>query len=386
MTQQTIARMAFACLALWASSCLNVTEERARRDLEVGKRESAGTRVEVTDGLAAVRALSTSSLELWANAPALRVLLELPGWQAPSSGGAASAEAPPPFTVVVRNVLRGVEVTLRDDEGAPVSVQAVERDAAAEGASEFVFSFERGSGGVFSFELRPPDLDSDRPFTFIALADVQEAIDRVGDVFAKMNEQREARFAMFSGDITEDGSASELAHFQREMRALSMPLYTTLGNHELGDSDVPYHDYFGRGSQSFRFHGVRFTTLDSASATVDPMVYGWLEEWLRAGQAENHLLFMHVAPLDPSGVRNGAFSSRAEAAKILSMLGRARIDTTFYGHVHSYYAFENAGIPAYISGGGGAIPERFDGVGRHFLAVRVDPRVAGTDVDLVRVD
>ncbi|RKG95450.1 metallophosphoesterase, partial [Corallococcus carmarthensis] len=38
------------------------------------------------------------------------------------------------------------------------------------------------------------------------------------------------------------------------------------------------------------------------------------------------------------------------------------------------------------SGGGGAIPERFDGVGRHFLAVDVDPSVGVRDVGLVRVD
>ncbi|NPC52723.1 metallophosphoesterase, partial [Corallococcus exiguus] len=51
-----------------------------------------------------------------------------------------------------------------------------------------------------------------------------------------------------------------------------------------------------------------------------------------------------------------------------------------------YYSFSNAGIPAYISGGGGAIPERFDGVGRHFLAVDVDPSAGVREVGLVRVD
>lgn len=40
------------------------------------------------------------------------------------------------------------------------------------------------------------------------------------------------------------------------------------------------------------------------------------------------------------------------------------VDLTVHGHVHSYYAFANAGIPAFITGGGGAIPERFDAIGR----------------------
>ena len=71
------------------------------------------------------------------------------------------------------------------------------------------------------------------------------------------------------------------------------------------------------------------------------------------------------------------------------MLARLRsggVDATFYGHIHSFYAYENAGIPAYITGGGGAIPERLDGIGRHFLAVDADPGARTLRSTLVRVD
>ena len=71
---------------------------------------------------------------------------------------------------------------------------------------------------------------------------------------------------------------------------------------------------------------------------------------------------------------------------LLSRLASAKVDLTLYGHIHSYYAFENAGIPAFISGGGGAIPERFDGVGRHFLTVDVDPITSRLQTALVRID
>jgi hypothetical protein len=79
--------------------------------------------------------------------------------------------------------------------------------------------------------------------------------------------------------------------------------------------------------------------------------------------------------------------SRKEAAKLLGMLANGNVDATFYGHLHSYYAYENAGIPAYISGGGGAYPERWDGIGRHFLVVDLDPGSARVEsVGVVRVD
>src|SRR5262245_52431914 len=81
---------------------------------------------------------------------------------------------------------------------------------------------------------------------------------------------------------------------------------------------------------------------------------------------------MHIAPIDPTGVRNGSFASRPEAAKLLGKLAAADVDLTVYGHVHSYYDFENAGIQAFISGGGGAVPERFDNIGRHFMVFDID--------------
>jgi len=70
---------------------------------------------------------------------------------------------------------------------------------------------------------------------------------------------------------------------------------------------------------------------------------------------------------------------------LLEKLAAGSVDLTLYGHIHSYYSYENAGIPAVISGGGGAHPERMDGIGRHYVVVTLDDtRVLGTEV--VRVD
>jgi Icc protein len=99
-----------------------------------------------------------------------------------------------------------------------------------------------------------------------------------------------------------------------------------------------------------------------------------------------HIFGTHYPPIDPAGARAGSFRSRKEAAKLLSLLAAGEVDLTLYGHIHSYYSFSNAGIPAHISGGGGAIPERLDGIGRHFMVIETDPpRGVGT-VGLVRVD
>jgi Icc protein len=71
---------------------------------------------------------------------------------------------------------------------------------------------------------------------------------------------------------------------------------------------------------------------------------------------------------------------------LLARLAAGGVDLTLYGHIHSYYRFHNAGIPAYISGGGGSHPERFDQIGRHFLVVDADPGAGTLQVRVVRVD
>jgi 3',5'-cyclic AMP phosphodiesterase CpdA len=201
-----------------------------------------------------------------------------------------------------------------------------------------------------------------------------------------MNEEPDLDFLLGAGDLTQQGTVEQLVRYQKELRELDIPYYTTLGNHELGTTPPPYQDYFGRASFHFVHRGVRFSMLDSGSATLDPTVDGWLDVWLAAGRDHVHVVAMHIPPLDPVGVRNGAFGSRSEAAALLARLAQAHVDLTLYGHIHSYYAFDNAGIPAFISGGGGALPERFDDIGRHFVVIDVDARRGVVGSRIVRVD
>lgn len=362
--------LVLAFLALATIGCLDVARERSERDLEVGRREADGLRIQVRDGLAAVRRLDHDTLELWANAPQIHATLIF---------SETTAEV---FRIRVRNVLPDAELNLRLADGRAATQSSVNTTVVTERRVEL----RPGSDRVFLLEVAAPDQGTLAPFEFLAFADVQDAIEDVGEIFARMNRQEFARFVMLTGDISERGRREELERFQVEQRALRIPIFVTLGNHELGTSTLPYYDYFGRGSQSFSFRGVRFTTLDSASATLDPVVYEWLDGWLAQGRDQAHFVFMHVPPIDPIGTRNGCFSSRAESNKLVGRLARAGISAAIYGHVHSYYSFEHAGIPAFISGGGGAIPERFDGIGRHFLAVQVDPRSRTFRSRIVRVD
>jgi predicted phosphodiesterase len=361
----TLTRSFWLLSCFIALSCLRPSEERIEQDRAVGSAESEGLTVEVRDGLAAIRALSGTELVLWGSAPAYELTVR--------------SDQPRELSVEIQNRLPDAELTGASDvatvapgDASEVPTRKRYRVALPVGESRFA--------------VAAPDQNTREPFEFALLSDVQEAIDRVQDVYAKVNELSDVRFLLGAGDLTERGTRAELERFQRELLRLKVPYFTTLGNHELGTNPVLYYEYFGRGNFQFRFHGVAFTLLDDASASLDPTAFEWLEEWLRAARSDVHVVAMHIPPIDPIGVRNGSWASRNEAAKLLGRLAEGRVDLTLYGHVHSYYSFDNAGIPAFISGGGGAIPERFDRIGRHVMLFTASPGEGITGQRVVRVD
>jgi Icc protein len=351
-------------------SCVDVASGRASRDIEIGKASANGIRVTVERGLAAVRHIDNAELHLWASAPSLSFQID------------PTEATPGPFRVRIENVVDNAVLTVTSSDTAPISVNIVSSPF----PTEKTWQFAMEPGKSVTVKLAAPDEFLNEPWRFAVYADVQDAIDNVHEIYAKMNETPNIRFAVISGDLTSQGTAAQLEEFQAAMKVLKFPCFATLGNHELGTRDDLYHDYFGRGNYSFRFRDVQFSMLDSASATIDPLVYTWLDGWLDESRDKLHVVTMHIAPIDPVGARNGSFASRAEADKLLTKLANGGVDLTLYGHVHSFYAFENAAIPAYISGGGGAIPERLDGIGRHFLTVDVSPPNRIEQVAVVRVD
>ncbi len=363
MRFSTVARVACVMGIATFASCLQVADERAERDDAIGLAEDAEqTRVVVQDGAALVLDLARQRLRLRANAPELTVAL--------TPGTATGA-----WEITLENVLDDAVL-----EGAPSQPIATPEGPVT--TRRFLVQVR----GPVTLQLRAPDRDDATPWQFAFLADVQEAIDEVQDVYRRMSETH-ARFGLFGGDLTSNGTPDQLERFVNELRTLPFPIYFTLGNHELGTDDgAPYQRMIGRTSSHFQFRGAAFTLLDSASATLSPKVYDRLEGWLDQGRALPHVVTMHIPPLDPSGARDGSFASKIEAQKLLARLARGGVDLTLYGHIHSYYAFSNGGIPAFIAGGGGAIPERLDGIGRHFLLVDVAPAQSLLTTSLVRVD
>jgi 3',5'-cyclic-AMP phosphodiesterase len=363
-----LASIAWAAIA--ATGCVGAGESRALDELEVGSAAAGGVQWEVEGGLAHVRAITLGQVTLWAQAPDLRFEV------------VAAADAVLDWEVAVENCMPDAELTSDDPE---VLVEAL----GGPRPTSRRFAVTLPAGRTVALRLAPPDADALEVWRFAAMGDIQTAMYRVDDVFERINRHPDVRFVVGLGDLVESATIAEYDLLAEKLTVLEVPMFSTIGNHELFADPRRWLERFGRYNLHFAFKGVSFSLIDSGNAAISPTVYEWLAGWLADVKEEGrlHVFGTHYPPLDPVGVRSGSFRSRAEAAKLISMLAAGGVDLTLYGHIHSYYAFENAGIPAYITGGGGAWPELWDGVGRHFLAVDVDPAAREIlDVALVRVD
>lgn len=356
----TRARIAVLVLA---AACTRPSENRAEEELAIGHAALADSSVRVAGGLAAIRKLADFELELWSQAPVLDIELEV--------GTTAAGE----WTLVIRNALPD---SLLSVGGATYTRDAGEHPTVA------VFHVPLPAG-VHALRLAPPDADLLEAYEVAAMADIQTALPDVDEVFEAINATPGPRFVVGMGDITERSELEEYELFDRQLVTLQIPFYTTLGNHELWASPSRFFDRYGRASFSFTFKGVTFSFADTGDGDIDPLVEQQVVGWLAAARTNTSIFLTHFPPIDPVGARYGGFRSGDDGRRLLSRLVDGGVDLTLYGHIHSYVEFVNAGIPAFISGGGGAEPMKWDGIDRHFLVVRADStRII--DVSLHRVD
>lgn len=356
------------CALLLSSACLRQAEDRALGDLDVGIASAGDVSFAVRDGLAHVLSASPGALTLRAQAPVLRVS---------AISAAASAGT---WVITVENCMPDAELSAEADGVALAVVSRPEGRVTVRS-----WEVELPAAAESLLTIAPPDFDRVERFRFAVLSDIQQGLSSVDDLFERINREDGVRMVLSTGDLVEDGTASELDVFERKLETLTVPFYSTVGNHDLWDGPTEWRRRFGRFSMHFDFKGASFSLVDSASATIDPLVYEWLDDWLVDARDRLHIVLTHIPPLDPVGVRSGSFRSRREANKFLARLAAGGVDLTLYGHIHSHYAFTNAGIPAHISGGGGAWQERLDGIGRHFLVVDVAPDAAPA-VTVVEID
>ena len=83
------------------------------------------------------------------------------------------------------------------------------------------------------------------------------------------------------------------------------------------------------------------------------------------------LVFSYTPPFDSNGLRNNAFTSKSQAANVMSLFSKSNVAALFSGRSVDYDVYSKAGVKMYITGGGGAPMASFSDVGHHWLLVEI---------------
>lgn len=180
------------------------------------------------------------------------------------------------------------------------------------------------------------------------------------------------------GNVANSGEWLELERWREAMSQLGVPVVTAIGQDEaLAKASLPFHEIFGRTDFDFSIGDVEFFVMDTASAGLASEQEEYWEGVLQAAEGQVRLVFMQIPPFDPSGTRDRGFVSRHQAARLVELLGRARVDAVFTGGVGTYALRYFGQVPYHSTGGGGGPLELGDDWGHHFLRVRIQ---AGDEV------
>ena len=266
------------------------------------------------------------------------------------------------------------------DPGAAFSPPPSSRQAV--GPTTVELSYQVPAEGL-RIRVEPPS--GTGPVHFAVVSDIHNNLETFGRFSTDVQAWR-PEMVLCMGDLTRHGKREEFDEIFGHLTDPGVPVYTTLGNHELmGEAAQRFAEEIGPGSVAFDVRGVRVVLADTAGAGFAPEAYPWLAQALWPRASGPALVLAHIPPIEPWGTRDHGFSNRDDGEHFVQALSEGRTTHFFAGHIHSWADYTMRGIPATISGGGGGQTESPGGPGHHWMKLVVDP-LSPTPVSATRVD
>jgi predicted phosphodiesterase len=200
--------------------------------------------------------------------------------------------------------------------------------------------------------LTPPTTGQ-KQYSFGALSDVHIVYQTAETDFQKaltyLNENVDVAFTCICGDLTDNGTAEQLAQYKAVVDEYSpdTPVYAIAGNHEGYDGNPvttekikpytgqPLYYSFTHGNDVFIMVGeYRW----NANYLLSNEELQWLYETLEANRNKRCFVFFHVFPWGDSGNANGIYTSNIFTGKpgsvFQSLMQHYKNVTLFHGHSH----------------------------------------------------
>jgi len=186
-------------------------------------------------------------------------------------------------------------------------------------------------------------------------------------------EENNPDFIILNGDIVNWGYPTEYMIISMLRSSLSIPVYTTVGNHDIWNNGIEYYNlYFGPNYYSFENQNSYFIFLDTSQGVLGNTQIQWLESELKYAKEMNVLVFSHMSPIDTvtgqydegsiiSDELGSTMFSKAESQLVLELMNKYQVDAFISGHSHISGETELNGT-RYISTGalGGSVNSGHD--------------------------
>lgn len=169
-------------------------------------------------------------------------------------------------------------------------------------------------------------------------------------------------FLIWNGDIVNNGFMVEYATNAAIMESLPMPVYPTIGNHDIWNRGEDfYYRYFGPTRYSFSFKDCHFVFINTSVGLIGSDQFDWLENELAITDMKYKVVVGHIPPIDTvlarfddselqyPELRHNLFS-KAESDLLLDLFARYSVDLFLGGHTHEHGMMEIGGTIVVTSG------------------------------------
>jgi predicted phosphodiesterase len=198
--------------------------------------------------------------------------------------------------------------------------------------------------------LKSP-LIGEKLYSFGALSDVHVVYDTAAEDFQRaltyLNNQEDVAFTCICGDLTDEGTESQLAQYKAIVDGYSAdtPVYAIAGNHEMYASVCKdfLHEYTGKPLYySFTQGNDVFIMVGEYQwanyALFEDGELQWLYETLEANRNKRCFVFFHVFPWGDSGNANSLYGTDlftgTQGRVFQSLLKHYKNTILFHGHSH----------------------------------------------------
>jgi len=153
---------------------------------------------------------------------------------------------------------------------------------------------------------------------------------------------KDIKFAVFCGDITQNGKEKDVKKFIDTARSLGIPAYPVIGNHDIYFGNWPvWKDLIGSTSYRVSGDGATLFILDSANGFIGKGQTDWLENELKETRGKVFVFSHHNFFVGrPKGQQ---LADTKERARIISLLS-GKCDIMFTGHSHERLIREAGGV------------------------------------------